>query len=52
MGAYQSAQNQWAGYSVQPQAWPQVTQAQGQQYNSGYTQQVRFRQQCVETLCK
>ncbi|KAM7496144.1 hypothetical protein LguiA_020558 [Lonicera macranthoides] len=39
MGAYQSAQNHWASYSVQPQAWPQVTQAQGQQYNSGYTQQ-------------
>ncbi|KAK6937723.1 hypothetical protein RJ641_031231 [Dillenia turbinata] len=41
MGAYPTAQNQWAaGYGAQPQAWPQVTQAQGQQWNLGYTQQV------------
>ncbi|XP_052211283.1 pre-mRNA-processing factor 39-1 isoform X2 [Diospyros lotus] len=40
MGAYPNAQNQWAaGYGLQPQAWPQVTQAQGQQWNPGYTQQ-------------
>lgn len=40
MGAYPTAQNQWAtpGYGVQPQAaWPQATQAQ--QWNSAYTQQ-------------
>lgn len=43
MGAYPSAQNQWAsGYGLQPQAWPQATQAQGQQWNPGYTQQVDF----------
>lgn len=41
MGAYPSAQNQWtAGYGVQPQAWPPATQAQGQQWAPGYTQQV------------
>lgn len=41
MGAYPSAQNQWtAGYGAQPQAWPPVTQAQGQQWAPGYTQQV------------
>ena len=41
MGAYPSAQNQWtAGYGVQPQTWPPVTQAQGQQWAPGYTQQV------------
>lgn len=41
MGASPSIQNQWAaGYGLQPQAWPQVTQAQGQQWNSGYTHQV------------
>ncbi|CAL5353581.1 unnamed protein product [Camellia sinensis] len=43
MGAYPSVQNQWAaGYGLQPQAWPQATQttqAQGQQWNPGYTQQ-------------
>lgn len=40
MGAYPSAQNQWAtGYGLQPQAWPQAPQA-GQQWNPGYTQQV------------
>ncbi|XP_023879803.1 pre-mRNA-processing factor 39-1 isoform X1 [Quercus suber] len=40
MGAYPSAQNQWtAGYGVQPQTWPPVTQAQGQQWAPGYTQQ-------------
>lgn len=43
MGAYPNAQNQWAaGYGVQPQAWPQATQAQGQQWTPGYTQQVVF----------
>ncbi|XP_057480000.1 pre-mRNA-processing factor 39-1-like isoform X2 [Actinidia eriantha] len=40
MGAYPSSQNQWAaGYGLQPQAWPQAPQAQGQQWNPGYTQQ-------------
>ncbi|XP_050366846.1 pre-mRNA-processing factor 39-1 [Argentina anserina] len=40
MGAYPNVQNQWAaGYGVQPQAWPQATQAQGQQWTPGYTQQ-------------
>ncbi|XP_057483814.1 pre-mRNA-processing factor 39-1-like isoform X3 [Actinidia eriantha] len=40
MGAYPSSQNQWAaGYGLQPQAWPQATQAQGQQWNPAYTQQ-------------
>ncbi|XP_059626092.1 pre-mRNA-processing factor 39-1 [Cornus florida] len=43
MGAYPSAQNQWAaGYALQPQAWPQVTQAQGQQWNPGYAQQAAY----------
>ncbi|RVX19353.1 Pre-mRNA-processing factor 39 [Vitis vinifera] len=43
MGAYPSAQNQWAsGYGLQPQAWPQATQAQGQQWNPGYTQQAAY----------
>ena len=46
MGAYPSSQNQWAaGYGLQPQAWPQATQAQGQQWNPGYTQQVFFLNQ-------
>jgi pre-mRNA-processing factor 39 len=40
MAAYQTSQNQWAGYAAQPQAWPPATQAQGQQYNAAaYTQQ-------------
>ncbi|KAK3007921.1 hypothetical protein RJ639_013741 [Escallonia herrerae] len=39
MGAYPTAQNQW---TVQPQAWPQAAQAQGQQWNSGYTQQAAY----------
>ncbi|KAF5960700.1 hypothetical protein HYC85_001909 [Camellia sinensis] len=46
MGAYPSVQNQWAaGYGLQPQAWPQATQttqAQGQQWNPGYTQQAAY----------
>ncbi|XP_030934147.1 pre-mRNA-processing factor 39 isoform X4 [Quercus lobata] len=43
MGAYPSAQNQWtAGYGVQPQTWPPVTQAQGQQWAPGYTQQAAY----------
>ncbi|XP_034690667.1 pre-mRNA-processing factor 39 [Vitis riparia] len=43
MGAYPTAQNQWAsGYGLQPQAWPQATQAQGQQWNPGYTQQAAY----------
>ncbi|XAR58675.1 hypothetical protein NMG60_11014160 [Bertholletia excelsa] len=43
MGAYPSAQNQWAaGYGVQTQAWPQATQPQGQQWNPGYTQQAAY----------
>lgn len=41
MGAYPSTQNQWAtGYGVQPQAWPQASQPQAQQWNLGYAQQV------------
>lgn len=40
MGAYPNAQNQWSNYGVQPQTWPPVTQAQGQQWTAGYTQQV------------
>ncbi|KAI4301036.1 hypothetical protein L6164_034355 [Bauhinia variegata] len=43
MGAYPNAQNQWAAsYGVQPQAWPPVTQAQGQQWTTGYTQQAAY----------
>lgn len=43
MGAYQGAQSQWpAGYGVQPQAWPQATQAQGQQWNPSYAQQAAY----------
>ncbi|XP_028758277.1 pre-mRNA-processing factor 39 [Neltuma alba] len=38
MGAYPNAQGQWA-YGVQPQTWPPATQAQGQQWAAGYTQQ-------------
>ncbi|KAJ7977177.1 Pre-mRNA-processing factor 39 [Quillaja saponaria] len=40
MGAYPSAQNQWAAsYGAQPQAWPPVTQTQGQQWTAaGYAQ--------------
>ncbi|XP_051118634.1 pre-mRNA-processing factor 39-1-like isoform X2 [Andrographis paniculata] len=41
MGAY--TQNQWAaGYGVQPQAWPQPSQAQAQQWGPGYTQQAAY----------
>ncbi|VFQ86275.1 unnamed protein product [Cuscuta campestris] len=33
-------QNQWpAGYGIQPQSWPQTTQAQVQQWNPAYGQQ-------------
>ncbi|KAK1352974.1 Pre-mRNA-processing factor 39 [Heracleum sosnowskyi] len=41
IGAYPSTQNQWpAGYGAQPQAWPQVTQAQTQNWTTpAYTQQ-------------
>ncbi|CAJ1899427.1 unnamed protein product [Sphenostylis stenocarpa] len=39
IGAYSNAQNQWTNYGVQPQTWPPVTQAQGQQWTAGYTQQ-------------
>ncbi|KAI8523127.1 hypothetical protein RHMOL_Rhmol13G0050000 [Rhododendron molle] len=43
MGASPSVQNQWAaGYGLQPQAWPLVTQAQGQQWNPGYTHQASY----------
>lgn len=43
MGAYQSTQNQWAaGYGVQAQAWPQGSQAQGQNWNPAYTQQAAY----------
>ncbi|XP_068473108.1 pre-mRNA-processing factor 39-1 isoform X3 [Phaseolus vulgaris] len=40
IGAYPNAQNQWTNYGVQPQTWPPVTQAQGQQWTAGYTQQM------------
>lgn len=34
-------QNQWGvGYGVQTQSWQQPTQGQGQQWPTGYTQQV------------
>ncbi|WVZ14557.1 hypothetical protein V8G54_012123 [Vigna mungo] len=36
IGAYPNAQNQWINYGVQPQTWPPVTQAQGQQWTAGY----------------
>ncbi|XP_073150895.1 pre-mRNA-processing factor 39-1-like isoform X2 [Henckelia pumila] len=41
VGAYNtSAPNQWAaGYGLQPQAWPQASQAQAQQWTPGYPQQ-------------
>ncbi|XP_058005800.1 pre-mRNA-processing factor 39-1 isoform X2 [Hevea brasiliensis] len=43
MGAYPSAQNQWAtGYGLQPQAWPPVTQGQLQQWTPGYGQQAAY----------
>ncbi|XP_061343391.1 pre-mRNA-processing factor 39-1 isoform X2 [Gastrolobium bilobum] len=42
IGAYPSAQNQWTNYGGQPQAWPPVTQAQGQQWAAGYTQQASY----------
>ncbi|KAI3449821.1 hypothetical protein Pfo_006486 [Paulownia fortunei] len=43
MGAYPSTQNQWAaGYGVQPQAWPQASQTQAQQWNLGYAQQAAY----------
>ncbi|KAF2307137.1 hypothetical protein GH714_025041 [Hevea brasiliensis] len=43
MGAYPSAQNQWAtGYGLQPQAWPPVTQGQVQQWTPGYGQQATY----------
>ncbi|KAF7804603.1 Pre-mRNA-processing factor 39 [Senna tora] len=48
VGAYPNAQNQWAAsYGVQPQAWPPATQAQGQQWTAGYTQQL-LTQMCVD----
>lgn len=41
MGAYPSPQSQWtAGYGLQHQAWPAVTQGPGQQWAPGNTQQV------------
>lgn len=43
MGAYPSSQNQWpAGYGLQPQTWPQVTQAPAQQWNPAYAQQAGY----------
>ncbi|KAJ1416655.1 Tetratricopeptide-like helical domain superfamily [Sesbania bispinosa] len=42
MGAYPNAPNQWTNYGVQPQTWPAVTQAQGQQWTAGYTQQASY----------
>ncbi|KAJ9547838.1 hypothetical protein OSB04_020381 [Centaurea solstitialis] len=42
-GTYQGTQSQWpAGYSMQPQSWPQATQAQAQQWPAGYTQQAAY----------
>lgn len=41
MGTYPSGQTPYpAGYGGQPQVWPPVTQAQTQQWNPGYGQQV------------
>lgn len=52
MGAYPSAQNQWAtGYGAQPQ-WPPATQPQGQQWTPGYTQQVDYLRHMLKTLKK
>ncbi|KAL6560857.1 hypothetical protein OROHE_006034 [Orobanche hederae] len=43
MGAYPNTQNQWpAGYGVQPQAWPQASQTQTQQWNASYAQQAAY----------
>ncbi|XP_023004937.1 pre-mRNA-processing factor 39 isoform X1 [Cucurbita maxima] len=43
MGAYPTGQNQWAAsYGLQPQAWPPVAQAQGQQWAPGYTQSASY----------
>ncbi|CAL0310404.1 unnamed protein product [Lupinus luteus] len=42
VGTYPNAQNQWTNYGVQPQAWPPATQAQGQQWTAGYTQQASY----------
>ncbi|XP_011656771.1 pre-mRNA-processing factor 39 isoform X2 [Cucumis sativus] len=43
MGVYPTSQNQWAAsYGVQPQAWPPVAQAQGQQWAPGYTQSASY----------
>ncbi|XP_020220357.1 pre-mRNA-processing factor 39 isoform X4 [Cajanus cajan] len=42
MGTYPNAQNQWTNYGVQPQTWPPVTQAQGQQWTAGYTPQASY----------
>ncbi|KAL2470577.1 Tetratricopeptide repeat (TPR)-like superfamily protein [Abeliophyllum distichum] len=43
VGAFPNTQNQWpAGYGVQPQAWPQATQAQVPQWNPGYAQQAAY----------
>jgi hypothetical protein len=39
VGAYPNGPNQWPNYGVQPQTWPATTQAQGQQWPAGYTQQ-------------
>ncbi|XP_041006894.1 pre-mRNA-processing factor 39-like isoform X6 [Juglans microcarpa x Juglans regia] len=43
MGAYPSAQSQWtAGYGLQHQAWPAVTQGPVQQWAPGNTQQAAY----------
>ncbi|KAL2321089.1 hypothetical protein Fmac_030058 [Flemingia macrophylla] len=42
MGTYPNVQNQWTNYGVQPQTWPPVTQAQGQQWAAGYTPQASY----------
>ncbi|KAL5996845.1 hypothetical protein ACLOJK_007767 [Asimina triloba] len=39
VGTYPNGLNQWGvAYGQQPQAWPQATQTQGQQWNPGYQQ--------------
>lgn len=50
--AYPNSQNQWAAsFGVQPRAWPLATQAQGQQYTAGYTQQVDYFILPILPLC-
>lgn len=43
MGAYPNAQSQWpSGYGQKAPAWPPTSQAQGQQWSTGYAPQVRL----------